>query len=400
MEHLLVGIDVGCRRHRVAIGKPDGTLIDQFDLDHQSASFDEFFLRVNKQAAKFSLPVSVGMEGYGGWARPLDEMVISKGWTLLNVNNLKLARYKEIFPSPAKTDAIDARKVLELMRLRPLLPQAKDILNEVIPSPQVNHDMKLLTRRRRQLVNERTMVTNRMHSDLQAIAPGLLEITGSMDNLWFLSLLTARDSFDQMVRMRRSSLLKIRGVGEKYAALIHTWQKRAMLSSDVLLVGDMVIEDARRVLALAEKIKRLEASLKALMPQSLLATTIDSITGFGLICSTELAGEIGAIERFGSESALARYTGMAPLDNSSGVYTGAKGGKQTNRRAKAAMMTAVVRHYWHTPESKKYYEKKRAEGKKHNQAVRSLGRHLMRVIWSLVKNKRLYECKEMPSKNT
>ncbi|MDQ7058687.1 MAG: hypothetical protein Q9N62_09760 [Ghiorsea sp.] len=37
------------------------------------------------------------------------------------------------------------------------------------------------------------------------------------------------------------------------------------------------------------------------------------------------------------------------------------------------------------------YDKKRAEGKKHNQAVRSLARHLSRVIWSLVKNKRLYE---------
>jgi len=43
MEQLLVGIDIGCRRHRVAVGMPDGTLIDQFDLDHQPASFDEFF---------------------------------------------------------------------------------------------------------------------------------------------------------------------------------------------------------------------------------------------------------------------------------------------------------------------------------------------------------------------
>ncbi len=79
-----------------------------------------------------------------GGLRPLDEMVINRGWKLLNVNNLKLARYKEIFPSPAKTDAIDARKILELMRLSPLLPQAKEILNEVIPAPQVNHHMKLL----------------------------------------------------------------------------------------------------------------------------------------------------------------------------------------------------------------------------------------------------------------
>ncbi len=400
MEQLLVGIDVGCRRHRVAVGMPDGTLIDQFDLDHKPASFDEFFLRIEKQAMKFSLPVSVGMEGHGGWARPLDEMVISKGWTLLNVNNLKLARFKEIFPSPAKTDAIDARKILELMRLRPLLPQAKEILNEVIPAPQVNHDMKLLTRRRRQLVNERGMVINRMHSDLQAIAPGLLEITGSIDNLWFLHFLTVRDSFDQLTRMHKSSLMQIKGVGVKYADLIHNWQRSALLCSDINLMGDMAIEDAQRVLSLDEKIKKIESHLEELAPQSKLATAIISITGYGIICATELAGEIGTLKRFTSESALARYIGMAPLDNSSGVYTGAKGGKQVNRRAKAAMMTAVARHYWHTPQSKEYYEKKRAEGKKHNQAVRSLGRHITRVIWSLMKNNKLYKPKEMPPKTT
>ena len=157
MESLLVGIDVGCRRHRVAVGMADGVLLDQFDPDHQPTAFSAFFSRVEKQATRRGLSVSVGMEGYGGWARPLDEMVLAKGWTLLNVNNLKLARYKEIFPSPAKTDAIDARKILELMRLRPLLPQAKAILNEVIPAPQVNH------------LGRSQELTRRMRSDLHSI---------------------------------------------------------------------------------------------------------------------------------------------------------------------------------------------------------------------------------------
>ncbi len=162
----------------------------------------------------------------------------------------------------------------------------------------------------------------------------------------------------------------------------------------------MVMEEARRVLALADQITRIETQLRGLIPASSLALAIESISGFALVCASELAGEIGTIERFSSESALARYLGMAPLDNSSGVYTGAKGGKQVNHRAKAAMMTAVARHYAHTPQSKAYYEKKRAEGKRHNQAVRSLGRHVTRVIWPLVKNTRLYECKEMPLKIT
>ncbi|MDQ7002009.1 MAG: hypothetical protein Q9N02_04905 [Ghiorsea sp.] len=59
MDALLVGIDVGCRKHRVAIGMPDG---EQFDLAHQPAGFDDFFKRVEKQASLSKLPVSIGME--------------------------------------------------------------------------------------------------------------------------------------------------------------------------------------------------------------------------------------------------------------------------------------------------------------------------------------------------
>jgi hypothetical protein len=42
------------------------------------------------------------------------------------------------------------------------------------------------------------------------------------------------------------------------------------------------------------------------------------------------------------------------------------------------------------PESRAYYDKKRAQGKSHNQAIRALGRHLSRVIWSMLKHDRDY----------
>ncbi len=43
-------------------------------------------------------------------------------------NNLKLARFKEIFPGAAKTDRLDARKGLELFQLREHLPLANAVL--------------------------------------------------------------------------------------------------------------------------------------------------------------------------------------------------------------------------------------------------------------------------------
>ena len=45
------------------------------------------------------------------------------------------------------------------------------------------------------------------------------------------------------------------------------------------------------------------------------------------------------------------------------------------------------------PESQAYYDRKRADGKRHNQAVRALGRHLVRVIWHMLQNNRDYAMK-------
>ncbi len=54
--------------------------------------------------------VAVAKEGYNGWARPLDTLVCSRGYRLFNINNPKLARFKEIFPAATKSDRIDVRK--------------------------------------------------------------------------------------------------------------------------------------------------------------------------------------------------------------------------------------------------------------------------------------------------
>ncbi len=53
------------------------------------------------------------------------------GLSALQLNNLKLARFKEIFPGAAKSDRIDARKGLGLIQLRDHLPLAKEVLQEV-----------------------------------------------------------------------------------------------------------------------------------------------------------------------------------------------------------------------------------------------------------------------------
>jgi transposase len=389
-----VSVDIGCYQHRVAIGLSSGEVLKEFDIVHQAEGFDHFFARIAAYEQQYACSVAVAMEGFNGWARPLDTMSRARDYRLYNINNLKLARFKEIFPGAAKTDALDARKGLDLFQLRDHLPLAKDVLQEVAATPEENDILKRLTRRRRYLVREKGRVLNRLQSDLQAVCPGLLEITHDAGNLWFLRFLTSRPELTHLARLRRSSLLKIRGVGATYAGEIQAWQRQAVFSHEVGWVGEMIQADAARVLELLDQIKALEAKIDAVAQESSVASILDSIPGFGRVCSAELAGEIGTIERFRSDASLGLYVGMSNLDNSSGKYQGSKAPKHVNTRAKAAMMIAVDRHRKAVPESQRYDEKKRAEGKGHNQAIRALGRHLCRVIYQLLKEERVYKIRD------
>jgi len=386
-----VSVDIGYRQHSVAIGLSDGQLVDEFDIQHDLGGFNQFFHHIESVQSRHGGRVSVAMEGFNGFARPLDRLVQERGYRLLNINNLKLARFKEIFPAAAKTDRIDARKGLELMQLGDVLPIARKVLQPVFATPRVNDQLKRLTRRRRTLVEERGRGLNRLQTDLQAVCPGLLNITGRAENRWFLNFITRVDDLRKLARLRKSTLLKIPAVGQCYAAKIQAWQHEAVFGHESDWVGPMILEDAYRILELGQAIKALELQCATLMTQSDIAQRIDSIPGFALVCSSELAGEIGTVDRFSREASLAVYLGMATLDNSSGKKQGSKSPRHVNRRAKMAMMVGVDKHRKQVPESQRYYEKKRLEGKSHNQAIRALGRHLCRVIFNMLRDNRDYD---------
>ena len=388
---LQVAVDVGGIRHRVAIGLSEGRLLEEFDITHDGPGLVEFFVRVERQQRQWGRPVAVAMEGYNGYARPLDQRVLRQGYRLFNVNNLKLARYKEIFPAPAKSDAIDARKMLELFALSEQLPVARGVLQEVAAVPRANAELKILTRRRRQLVNDRKRLSARLQADLQAVCPGLLAITGQVTNAWFLNLLTCRPGLTQLQGLRAASLRALVGIGPVYAAKVRQWQRSATFADTAALVGPMLVQDAKQLRALGDQIHALEQAIDALSATSMIARRADSLPGFGRITAAELAGEIGTLARFRHEAGLALYAGMAPLEDSSGTHTGSRAPRQVNARLKAALMIATVRHMACVPQSQTFYDNKRAQGKTHPQAVRALGRHLIRVLWSMLTHDRDYQ---------
>lgn len=65
---LRVGIDIGSTCHRVAVGLPDGKLIDEFNVEHTTIGFSQFFKRISGHETQHQLPVMVAMEGFNGLA--------------------------------------------------------------------------------------------------------------------------------------------------------------------------------------------------------------------------------------------------------------------------------------------------------------------------------------------
>ncbi len=129
VSEIRVTVDVGSRFHQVAIGNTEGELLEEFRVDHRQAGFDRFFECVQCYCQD-AVEGHVAMKGHN------DRRVLAQGWQLYTVNNLKLARYKGIFPALAKTDSIDVRRMLELFAFDSQRPLGREVLQEVKPATE------------------------------------------------------------------------------------------------------------------------------------------------------------------------------------------------------------------------------------------------------------------------
>ena len=391
---LFVGIDVGSQSHSVAFGDESGNILLEFEMNHTQEGFEHFFSLLEHYAQTHQATPRIAMEGYNGWARPFDQMILQRGYDLFSVNNVKLARFKEVFPGAAKNDRIDAQKILELFTLDERLPAAKNVLHPVYGQDEINTQLKRLSRRYEQLTRERIAIANRMKADLMSVAPELAVLPKHMNTRWFLKLLTLRPDIRMLPTVRNSTIDEIPYIRSKARESIRYWQKHAHFGEETEYVAPMIYEDAQRILELEEKLTALRKQMKALISKSQMATLIQTIPGFATVHAATLAGEIGSLERFKSEASLALYIGTTTLDNSSGKYQGTRRSIATNRRAKAAITNGAALHARYVEESNIYLNKKISEGKKHQQAVRSLARHLTRVLWNMLTQGREYETRE------
>jgi transposase len=90
--------------------------------------------------------------------------------------------------------------------------------------------------------------------------------------------------------------------------------------------------------------------------------------------------------------ALAAFAGVAPAPRDSGKVSGNLHRPVVyHRRLQRVFYTSALVSVRFDPNSRNFYERKRAEGKKHVQAVLALARRRVNVLWALIRDRRCYE---------
>ena len=395
MKSLSGGIDIGSESHHVIIMDGNEKVLCDRKVAHKFREFREVIGEFRGIEEREQGKITFAIEGKNGYGAPFDRMLMESGFKLYNVDNLKLRRFREVFGAEWRNDRRDAKMLAKMLKLKDHVDAEEEkAFIAVEKTPAVHEKLRILSRHQQSLIDEKVRIQNRLRKRLLEVCPDILEY-GDTDGKKLLQLLKKYPDFSGYKKITVAALLKIETIGKKTAVSILEGLRNIQYVEELAGIYKMIISSCcHRILELKEEIEMLDKEMEVSGEKSAEVMQLKSIKGVGTKLSSRLAGEIGDIRRFNKESQLAVYCGVACINDDSGKSKKTKAVYKANRICKATMIEIAGCTIRYVQESKTYYEKKRAEGKKHNHALRCLARQLIKVIFKMLTENREYICKE------
>jgi hypothetical protein len=147
-----------------------------------------------------------------------------------------------------------------------------------------------------------------------------------------------------------------------------------------------------RSLAAVHEQRRVEAQINALLETHLLSNVLTSMPGVGVRTAAVLLVTVGEGTSFPNAAHLASYAGLAPTTKSSGTSIhGEHASRGGTRQLKRAMSLSAFACMNADAASRTYYDKQRARGKSHTQALLPLTRQRISVLFAMLRDGTFYE---------
>ncbi|GGW76612.1 IS110 family transposase [Streptomyces galilaeus] len=389
MSRIWAGIDCGKTHHHCVVLDTDGKTL----LSRRLANDEPQFLQLLGDVLDTAngREVTWALDMTGGEPGLLIAVLINHLQELLYIPGRMVNRASDAYRGEGKTDARDARIIADQARMR-------HDLRPIRPGDEADIELGLLTSHRANLVAERTRTINRLRSVLTGMFPALeraLELT----NAGPLVLLTGYQTPAALRRMGTSRLTtwlrnrKVRSAENIAKAAMEAAERQHTAVVGEKVIAMMVHTLAKDVIALNEKLTETEKLIEARFREHELAEIVLSMPGMGPKLGAEFLVAVGgSLDGFTNADRLAAFGGVAPAPHDSGKTSGnLRRPQRYHRRLQHVFYTSALVSSWSDPNSKRFYDRKRAEGKSHIQAVLALARRRVNVLWALIRDRRCYQ---------
>jgi transposase len=386
MEKAWAGVDAGKEFHWAHVLDASGRELLSRKVENDEADLSKLI----DDALLVAEEVVWAVDQPGGGAALLLALLWERNQRVLYVPGLTVDRARDAYRGESKTDARDAHVIADQARMR-------TDLGELEPGEEEIAELQLLLARRRDLVTDQSRTITRLREALLSLFPAL-ERALDLNSKGPLTLLTHYQTPAQLRRAghkRIVTYLRNRGVkgSNKVADKALAASKAQSVTLPAQEVASRIVADlAGEIHALKGRIESIDEELEKRFFARPEARILISLPGMGPILGAEFLVAVGDICAFESADRLAAYAGLVPAARDSGKRVGnnrrMRGGNKSLKRVFYQSAFASLRS---APESRAFYDRKRAEGKRHTQALIALARRRVNVVWAMLRDGTTFE---------
>lgn len=388
-----IGLDVGKEHHYADVLDDTGVRLFGRGVDNDEPDLEALI----EKASVYGTPGLV-IDQPGSIAQLAIGVAGRWGVPVAYVPGLVMRRAADLYPGEAKTDRRDAFVIADTGRMRRSQVHWLDTTSD-----ELLDKLRVLNGFDIDLAADVTRLINRLRDALTSISPALERAIGSRLGHGGIRDLIVKyptpTALKGAGRTRIANAIKKRSprlAGKVTDSVIAALAAQTLTLPAEATLGRVISETTAELDRLLKRREVLAAEIEEVFLAHPFGELLVTMPGIGPRTGARILAEIGDGSRFANGSKLASYAGLAPVDRQSGTsLNGASRSRRGNHRLKNAMFLAAFASL-RSPESKRFYDRKRAEGKKHNAAVICLARRRCDVILAMARN---HEAYRIPTNN-
>lgn len=333
----VIGVDTHARAHTLAILKtPTGEVIASEQFPTTDAGMHRAITWAGRRTRGEADALWV-IEGVATHGARFASLVTDTGYQVAEAPRMSARGNRGL----GKSDPLDARRIAAAV-----LPVDESRLRVPRAGNGVRTALRVLLAARRHMTTERTACVNALTAHLR--------------------------TFDLGIDARRA-------MTEKQIAEVAAWRTRKEKLSLATTRAETV-RLAKRMTALDAELDENKNRLEGFILKSP-AVSLLGITGIGPVNAAVRYAAWSHLERIRSEAAFAHLAGVAPIPASSGNTVRHRLNRGGDRQLNSALYMAVIVRMGHDPETRRYVERRRTEGRTSKEIQRCLRRYLARKVY-------------------